>query len=66
MTHPLIDADRELMNRYFESVLLRFKDGRYDLATATSELAQTFTQAAEGVPDFRDQMLGVTEAGDDA
>ena len=66
MSIPLSDADYALMNRYFESVLLRFKDGRYDLGVATEELAQTFAQAALGHTDFREQMLGVVEAGDDA
>ena len=65
MHSSLTDADKALMNRYFESVLIRFKDGRYDLATATEELAQTFAQAAQE-QNFREQMLGVTEAGDDA
>lgn len=66
MGNHLTAADRTLMDRYFASVLIRFKDGRYSLEAATEELAQTFTQGVEGGPDFREQMLGVTEAGDDA
>jgi hypothetical protein len=66
MAMTLTDADRTLMTRYFESVLIRFKEGRYNLATAAGELAQTFALAAAGQSEFRTQMLGVTEAGDDA
>ncbi|MDB5458369.1 MAG: hypothetical protein JWO72_110 [Caulobacteraceae bacterium] len=62
----LTHADTVLMDRYFESVLLRFRDGKYNLGEATQELAQAFIQMARGDPGFRDHLLGVVEAGDDA
>jgi hypothetical protein len=62
----LTDADQILMERYFESVLLRFKDGRYDLIVAVEELAQAFNELAKGAADLREHLLGVIEAGDDA
>ncbi len=64
MTHTLDGPDRVLLNRYLESVLLRFSDGKYSLADATQELAQTFTQPSR--EDVLTHMLGVVEAGDDA
>ena len=58
--------DRVLLDRYIESVLLRFGDGRYDLQGATRTLAETFTQVGRGEPDVLTHMRGVVEAGDDA
>ncbi len=66
MRIDLTAADRVLMDRYFESVLLRFRDDKYNLLETTQELALAFTQMANGEPAFRDHMLGVVEAGDDA
>ena len=58
--------DRVLLDRYIESVLLRFGDSRYDLQDATKELAETFAQVGRGEPGVLAHMLGVVEAGDDA
>jgi hypothetical protein len=58
--------DLILLNRYIESVLLRFGDGRYSLLDATQELTQAFTGLARNQPDLLEHMLGVVEAGDDA
>jgi len=66
MPTNLTDADRVLLDRYLESVLLRFNDNRLNLASATEELAQTFLRVARGEAAVLDHMLGVVEAGDDA
>ncbi len=58
--------DRALLNRYIESVLLRFSDNKYNLLEATEELGRTFAQAARGDAGFLDHLRGVVEAGDDA
>lgn len=58
--------DRVLLDRFIQSVLLRFSDGKYSLADATEDLAQAFTRVATGEPDVLDHMRGVIEAGDDA
>ncbi len=58
--------DLVLLNRYIESVLLRFGDGRYSLSDATQELARAFTGVARNQPDLLEHMLGLVEAGDDA
>ncbi len=58
--------DRVLLERFIESVLLRYSDGKYNLADATEELAQAFNRVAGGAPDALDHMRGVIEAGDDA
>jgi hypothetical protein len=58
--------DRVLLERFIESVLLRFSDGKYSLADATQELGQAFTRVAGREPDVLDHMRGVIEAGDDA
>jgi hypothetical protein len=58
--------DRILLERYVESVLLRFQDGKYNLLDATQEFAQAFTQAAARSQTLLDHMRGVIEAGDDA
>ena len=62
----LTDADRELMDRYFDCVLIRHSEGVYDLDTARGEFAKAFTQVARGDPAFRDHMHAVLEAGDEA
>ncbi|CAN5371530.1 hypothetical protein JKL49_20760 [Phenylobacterium sp. 20VBR1] len=64
MTHTLDGPDRVLLDRYLESVLLRFSDGKYSLAEATQELAQTFTQPER--EELLAHLRGVIEAGDDA
>ncbi len=64
MHQNLTGPDRILLDRYIESVLLRFSDGKYNLLEATQELAQTFTQASR--EEMLSHMLGVVEAGDDA
>ena len=64
MHQNLTGPDRVLLDRYIESVLLRFSDGKYNLLEATQELAQTMTQASR--EDMLSHMLGVVEAGDDA
>lgn len=66
MRNNLIGDDRILLDRYIESVLLRFSDNRYSLGDATQELAQAFVQVAAGEPDWLVHMRGVVEAGDDA
>ena len=58
--------DRTLLDRYVESVLLRFQDGKYNLFDATQEFAQAFAQAAVRSQTLLDHMRGVIEAGDDA
>ena len=55
---------RQLLDRYIESVLLRFSDGKYSLAEATQELGQAFTQPERD--EFLAHLRGVVEAGDDA
>jgi hypothetical protein len=64
MTHNLTGPDRVLLDRYIESVLLRFSDGKYSLAEATQELGQAFTQPERD--EFLAHLRGVVEAGDDA
>jgi hypothetical protein len=64
MTHDLAGPDRVLLDRYIESVLLRFSDGKYSLAEATQELGQAFTQTERD--EFLAHLRGVVEAGDDA
>ena len=59
-------ADRILLDRYIESLLLRFQDGRCSLHEATQELGQAFAQAATRNAGLLDHMRGVIEAGDDA
>ncbi len=66
MATQFSDDDRALLDRYFESVLIRFKDGRYTLIDATEELAQAFRRIAVGDPTCLDDVRGVVEAGDDA
>ncbi len=62
----LTASDRVLLDRYIESVLLRFGDNRLNLASATEELAGAFVRVAQGDDTALDHMLGVVEAGDDA
>ncbi len=66
MRTNLIDGDRVLLDRYIESVLLRFSDNKVNLGSATEELAQTFVRVAQGEEDVLAHMRGVVEAGDDA
>jgi len=66
MSTNLSEGDRVLLDRYIESVLLRFSDGRIHLGEATEELAQTMVRAARGGGDLLDHMRGLVEAGDDA
>lgn len=58
--------DLTILNRYVESVLLRFGDSRYSLKDATDELVEAFTGVARNRPDLIEHLLGVVEAGDDA
>jgi len=58
--------DLKVLNRYVESVLLRFGDGRYSLKDANDELVEAFTGVARNRSDLIAHMLGVVEAGDDA
>ena len=62
----LTGPDRALLDRYIESVLLRFSDGKYGLLEATEELAQTVLRAAQDAPDLLEHVRGIVEAGDDA
>lgn len=66
MSTTFTGEDRVLLDRYIESVLLRFNDGRYDLQEATRALAESFIQVGRGQPDVLMHMRGVVEAGDDA
>lgn len=66
MRISLTGEDRVLLDRYIESILLRFSDNRYSLGEATQELAGTFVQVAAGEPDWLVHIRGVVEAGDDA
>ena len=66
MRNDLTGEDRVLLDRYIESVLLRFGDNRYSLGEATQELAGAFAQVAAGEPGWLDHLRGVVEAGDDA
>jgi hypothetical protein len=66
MRTNLAGDDRVLLNRYIESVLLRFSDGKYNLLQATEELEQMFRRVAQGEADFLEHMRGLVEAGDDA
>ena len=62
----MTDDDRELMDRYFDCVLIRHSEGIYDLDTARGELARAFALIARGDPSFRDHVHAVLEAGDEA
>lgn len=66
MSMTFTGQDRVLLDRYIESVLLRFGDGRYSLHDATQALAETFVQVGRGAPDVLTHLRGVVEAGDDA
>ena len=66
MRTNLTAGDRVLLDRYIESVLLRFGDNRINLGSATEELAETFVRVAQGDDKVLDHMRGVVEAGDDA
>jgi hypothetical protein len=66
MRTNLTDGDRVLLDRYIESVLLRFSDNKINLGSATEELARMFVRVAQGQDGVLDHMRGVVEAGDDA
>ncbi|MDI1365514.1 MAG: hypothetical protein PSX79_11720 [bacterium] len=66
MRTNLTGEDRVLLDRYIESVLLRFSDGKFNLGETTEELAQAFVRIAQGDADCLDHMRGLVEAGDDA
>jgi hypothetical protein len=66
MSMTFTGEDRVLLDRYVESVLLRFNDGRYSLQDATQTLSEIFIQVGRGGPDVLTHMRGVVEAGDDA
>lgn len=66
MRTNFLGDDRLLLDRYVESVLLRFGDGKYNLAEATEELSLAFVLATGDEPGCLDHMRGVIEAGDDA
>jgi len=59
-------SDRALLDRYIESVLLRFSDGKLNLLETTEEFAQAFIQLSKGEHDLLSHLRGVVEAGDDA
>jgi len=59
-------ADRLLMDRYFDCVLLRYSEGVYNLDTARAELAEAFLQLTRDEPGFRTHMQAVVDARDDA
>jgi len=58
--------DHVLLERFIQSVLLRFSDGRSSLADATQDLSEAFIRVAGREPDVLEHMRGVIEAGDDA
>ncbi|PTS91191.1 MULTISPECIES: hypothetical protein [unclassified Caulobacter] len=58
--------DHVLLERFIQSVLLRFSDGTSSLADATRDLGEAFIRVAGREPDVLDHMRGVIEAGDDA
>ncbi len=66
MATHLNAADRLLMDRYFDCVLLRYSEGVYNLDTARAELAEAFVQMTGPEPGFRTHMQAVVDARDDA
>jgi hypothetical protein len=66
MTSELPDPEQGILDRYFEVVLIRHKDGRYDLQTARLELAQAFALHSRNQSGFRDHLQAIIDAGDDA
>lgn len=66
MSMTFTGEDRALLDRYIESVLLRFDDGRYGLQEATRTFAEAFIQVGRGHSEVLTHMRGVVEAGDDA
>jgi hypothetical protein len=66
MIVDLPNPDQSLLDRYFEAVLIRHTDGRYDLQTARLELSQAFALFARSQPAFREHIQAIIEAGDDA
>ena len=62
----LSDDTRQLLERYCECVLIRHAEGGYDLQTARAELVDAFGKLSGGEAAFRDHILAVIEAGDEA
>ncbi|HUO22317.1 MAG TPA: hypothetical protein VMU59_07355 [Caulobacteraceae bacterium] len=62
----LTSDDLELLDRYFDCVLIRHAEGIYDLDTARGELAQVSKLLSRGDPSFRDHLHAVLDAGDEA
>jgi hypothetical protein len=62
----LSDDVRLLLDRYCESVLIRYSEGVYDLSTARAELVEAFCVLAKGEPAFRAHLQAVIEAGDES
>ena len=59
MPDDLSTEDRELMDRFFETVLLRYRAGRTALDEAREDLAQAFSAAIAPGDDFRAYMQTV-------
>jgi hypothetical protein len=66
MTTDLPNPDQNILDRYLEAVLIRHKDGRYDLQTARLELSQAFLLSARNQLALRDHLQAIIDAGDDA
>ena len=66
MASDLPNPDQALLNRYFETVLIRYKDGRYDLQMARLELDRTFALSMRSQSALHDHVQAIVDAGDDA
>jgi hypothetical protein len=66
MTFDIVGADRELLDRYVESVLLRFGDGKVSFADSVTELTSTISRIARSDGTIAEHLRGLVEAGDDA
>ena len=53
MPVDLIDTDRELMRRFFEVVLVRYRTGETALAEASEDLMQAVAALGGSQDDFR-------------
>ena len=53
MPTSLSDADRELLKRFFEVVLVRYRTGEAALSEACEDLVQAFTALGGAPDDFR-------------
>lgn len=60
MSIDLSDADYELLERYFDTVLERHRSGRWDAARARGDLMEAFTLLSSGVL-FRNHMRNVID-----